>query len=56
MEPAVVFVPRDAAARSVGADEVADEIVREASARGSDVRLVRNGSAACSGWSRSWRS
>ncbi len=44
MEPAVVFVPRDAAARSVGADEVADEIVREASARGSDVRLVRNGS------------
>jgi len=39
-----VFVPRDAAARSVGADEVADAIVTEALARGIDIDLVRNGS------------
>jgi formate dehydrogenase iron-sulfur subunit len=39
-----VFVPRDAAARSVGADEVADAIVREAADRGREVRVVRNGS------------
>jgi formate dehydrogenase iron-sulfur subunit len=44
MEPVVVFVPRDAAARSVGADDVAGAIVREAAARQRDVRLVRNGS------------
>jgi formate dehydrogenase iron-sulfur subunit len=39
-----VFVPRDAAARSVGADEVADAIVTEALGRGLDIELVRNGS------------
>lgn len=39
-----VFVPRDSAALSMGADAVADAIVREAAARGVEVRLVRNGS------------
>jgi formate dehydrogenase iron-sulfur subunit len=40
----LVYVPRDAAARSVGSDEVADAIVAEAVGRGLDVELVRNGS------------
>ena len=44
MAPVVVFVPIDAASRSVGADEVAAAIVREAAARQRDVRVVRNGS------------
>jgi formate dehydrogenase iron-sulfur subunit len=44
MDPAVVFVPLDAAARSVGADEVADAIALQATARGREVHLVRNGS------------
>jgi formate dehydrogenase iron-sulfur subunit len=35
-----IYVPRDSAARSVGADEVAAAITRE----GADIRLVRNGS------------
>jgi formate dehydrogenase iron-sulfur subunit len=39
-----VFVPLDSAARSVGADEVADAVVREAARRGQEVQLVRNGS------------
>jgi formate dehydrogenase iron-sulfur subunit len=39
-----VYVPRDAAALSVGAEEVAGAIHREAAARGLDVALVRNGS------------
>jgi formate dehydrogenase iron-sulfur subunit len=39
-----VYVPRDAAARSVGADEVADAVIAEATGRGLDVELVRNGS------------
>ena len=39
-----VFVPRDAAARSVGADDVAAEVLRVAAERGLDVQLVRNGS------------
>ncbi|HEV2573813.1 MAG TPA: NADH-ubiquinone oxidoreductase-F iron-sulfur binding region domain-containing protein [Beijerinckiaceae bacterium] len=39
-----IFVPRDAAALSVGADDVAKAIAREAKARGLDVTLVRNGS------------
>jgi formate dehydrogenase iron-sulfur subunit len=39
-----IYVPRDSAARSVGADEVAQAIVREAAARGLAVELVRNGS------------
>ncbi len=39
-----VFVPRDAAALSVGADEVAAAIAFEASNRKIDVEVVRNGS------------
>jgi len=39
-----VFVPRDAAALSVGADEVAAAIVSEATNRKLDVEVVRNGS------------
>ncbi len=39
-----VYVPRDAAAVSVGANAVADAIAREASTRSMDVRIVRNGS------------
>src|SRR5207245_874139 len=36
-----VYVPRDSAARSVGADEIASELQRVAS---DSIRLVRNGS------------
>ncbi len=39
-----VYVPRDAAAKAVGADAVAAAIAAEAAVRGLDVRLVRNGS------------
>ncbi|MBL9077564.1 MAG: SLBB domain-containing protein [Planctomycetes bacterium] len=39
-----VFVPRDSAARSVGADAVAEAIVAAAAAGKHDVRVVRNGS------------
>ncbi len=39
-----VYVPRDSSARSVGADQVAEAIVRQASMRGADVQVVRNGS------------
>ena len=39
-----VYVPRDAAARSVGADEVAERIAAEAAARSERVEVVRNGS------------
>jgi formate dehydrogenase iron-sulfur subunit len=39
-----VYVPRDASALSVGAGQVAEAISREASARGVELRLVRNGS------------
>ncbi len=38
-----VYVPADTAALSVGADEVAEAIAREASARRLDIRIVRNG-------------
>lgn len=41
---ATVYVPRDSAARSVGADEVAAAIAREAQARGIEVDVIRNGS------------
>jgi formate dehydrogenase iron-sulfur subunit len=41
---AVVYVPRDSSALALGADEVAAAIVREAAARGIDLRIVRNGS------------
>ncbi|WP_406271028.1 NADH-quinone oxidoreductase subunit NuoF [Actinacidiphila glaucinigra] len=39
-----VYVPRDSAARSVGADEVADALRRAAAERESPVEVVRNGS------------
>lgn len=39
-----VFVPCDSAALAVGADRVADAIQSEATARGLDVHIVRNGS------------
>jgi formate dehydrogenase iron-sulfur subunit len=42
--PVTVYVPRDAAALSVGADEVAQAIAAEAAARHLPVHLVRNGS------------
>ena len=42
--PVAVYVPRDAAALSLGADEVAQAIAAEAAARRVDVRIVRNGS------------
>jgi len=39
-----VFVSRDASAQGVGANEVADTILKEAARRGVDIELVRNGS------------
>ncbi len=39
-----VFVPRDSAACSVGADEVADALRAELARRGQSVQIVRNGS------------
>lgn len=39
-----VYVPRDAAALSVGADDVARAIASEAGARKQDVQIIRNGS------------
>lgn len=39
-----VYVPNDTAARSVGADAVADAIARMAAERGITIELVRNGS------------
>ncbi len=39
-----VYVPRDAGALSLGAGEVAQAVAREASARGLDLELIRNGS------------
>ncbi|MFB7289269.1 formate dehydrogenase beta subunit [Actinacidiphila glaucinigra] len=39
-----VYVPRDSAARSVGADEVADALMRAAAEREAPVEVVRNGS------------
>jgi formate dehydrogenase iron-sulfur subunit len=44
-----IFVPRDTASVSVGADEVAVAIARNAKAAGADVQIVRNGS-----WGASW--
>jgi formate dehydrogenase iron-sulfur subunit len=38
-----VYVPIDATARSLGADEVAAAVVREAASRGEAVQVVRNG-------------
>jgi formate dehydrogenase iron-sulfur subunit len=39
-----VYVPQDAAALSIGADEVAAAIAAEAAAKGIELKLVRNGS------------
>jgi len=39
-----IYVPRDAAARGLGADEVATAVLAEAAKRGITVDLVRNGS------------
>jgi len=44
MSTARIFVSRDAAAQGVGANQVADEIAREAAKRRVDIELVRNGS------------
>jgi formate dehydrogenase iron-sulfur subunit len=42
--PVTVYVSRDSAAKSVGADEVADALLRAADRAGQPIRLVRNGS------------
>lgn len=42
--PVTVYVPRDSAATSVGANEVADALERAASRQGRPITLVRNGS------------
>ena len=39
-----VWLPRDAAARALGADDVAEALVAAADARGIDLTLIRNGS------------
>jgi formate dehydrogenase iron-sulfur subunit len=44
MSTVKIFVPRDAAACSVGADETAQAIAAEAARRGIAIELVRNGS------------
>lgn len=43
-EPVIILVPRDAAARSMGADDVASALSTEARARGLSVEIRRNGS------------
>ncbi len=44
MSPVKIYVPLDAAARSVGADATAEAILAGARRRGIDIELVRNGS------------
>ena len=44
MTVTTIYVPRDATALSIGAGEVAETIAKEASARGLEIRIVRNGS------------
>jgi formate dehydrogenase iron-sulfur subunit len=41
---AVVYVPRDSSAVSLGADAAAEAIRKEAASRGRDLKIVRNGS------------
>ena len=48
-ESITVYVPREAAAVSLGADEVAERIAAAATASGQDVNIVRNGS-----WGATW--
>jgi len=38
-----IYIPRETAAVSVGADEVAIEIARQAKSLGEDIELIRNG-------------
>ena len=47
-----IFVPRDAGAVAVGADEVALALAQAAGKRGVVAEIVRTGSRACTGWSR----
>jgi formate dehydrogenase iron-sulfur subunit len=42
--PVTIYVPRDSAATSVGADQVADAVVLAAARAGRPIRLIRNGS------------
>jgi formate dehydrogenase iron-sulfur subunit len=44
MSAVTVYLPRDAAALAVGADEVGDALSTECARRGLDMKLVRNGS------------
>jgi formate dehydrogenase iron-sulfur subunit len=44
-----IYVPRETAAISVGADDVAIEIARHAKSLGEDIELIRNGS-----WGATW--
>ena len=39
-----IYIPRDAAAKAMGADAVAAAVAAEAARRGLDVTVVRNGS------------
>ena len=39
-----IYIPRDSAARSVGADDVCDAFIQACISRGVDVRVTRNGS------------
>jgi formate dehydrogenase iron-sulfur subunit len=43
-EPVIIYVPRDSAATSVGADEVAAALVRAAARENRPIDLIRNGS------------
>ena len=51
-----VYVPRDAGAQSLGADEVAQAIAAEARRLNAPLTLVRNGSRGAYDSSRWWRS
>jgi formate dehydrogenase iron-sulfur subunit len=51
-----VYVPRDAAARSLGSDAVAQAVLEEGARRGLPVELVRNGSRGTVSSNPSWRS
>ncbi len=44
MTAVTIYVPRDAAALSIGAEEVAAAIAKESSSRGIELKLIRNGS------------
>ena len=38
-----IYIPRDAAARALGSDEVAAAVMAEAQKRGLTIQIVRNG-------------